>query len=68
MIHGSNTADVETHFQKILQENPDIDIEKLQWERKQVKTFITGVKEMIVRLLSRMTGCKVVVFCQFRLL
>jgi len=44
VIHGSNTADVERHFQKIVQENPDIDIEKLQWERKQVKTFITGVK------------------------
>jgi len=45
VIHGSNTADVEAHFQKIVQENPDIDIKKLEWERKQVKTFITGVKE-----------------------
>ena len=45
VIHGSNTADVESHFQKIVQENPDIDIKKLEWERKQVKTFITGVKE-----------------------
>ena len=45
VIHGSNTADVERHFQKIVQENPDIDISKLEWERKQVKTFITGVKE-----------------------
>lgn len=45
VIHGSNTADVESHFQKIVQENPDIDISKLEWERKQVKTFITGVKE-----------------------
>ena len=44
VIHGSNTADVEAHFQKIVQENPDIDIKKLEWERKQVKTFITGVK------------------------
>ena len=44
VIHGSNTADVESHFQKIVQENPSIDITTLEWERKQVKTFITGVK------------------------
>ena len=36
VIHGSNTADVESHFQKIVQENPSIDITTLEWERKQV--------------------------------
>jgi len=45
VIHGSNTADVDAHFKKIVEENPNIDIKKLEWERKQVKTFITGVKE-----------------------
>ena len=45
VIHGSKTDEVDAHFQKIIQENPNIDIKKLEWERKQVKTFITGVKE-----------------------
>ena len=47
VIHGSNTTDVEAHFQKIVQNNQltKDDIKKLEWERRQVKTFITGVKE-----------------------
>ena len=45
VIHGSKTDEVDAHFQRIVQENPNIDIKKLEWERKQVKTFITGVKE-----------------------
>ena len=47
VIHGSNTTDVESHFQKIVQNNQLTrdDIKKLEWERRQVKTFITGVKE-----------------------
>ena len=45
VIHGSNSSEVDSHFEKLVKENPDINVTNLEWERKQVQTFITGVKE-----------------------
>ena len=45
VIHGSNSNEVDSHFKKLVKENPDINVVNLEWERKQVQTFITGVKE-----------------------
>ena len=69
VIHGSNTADVECTLPEIVQENPNIDIKKLEWERKQVKTFITGVKaDDCAKTIENDRMVRVVVFCRYRLL
>ena len=45
VIHGSDKAKVDEHFEWLVANNPHIEKEKLEWEREQVKTFITGVKD-----------------------
>ena len=45
VIHGSDEVAVNEKFEQILKDHPEITRERLEIDRMQVKTYITGCKE-----------------------
>ena len=45
VIHGSDENAVNQKFDKIMEDHPEISRERLEVDRQQVKTYITGCKD-----------------------